>query len=82
MKPLKAAGHYVTLAEFTKNGDLTLKQYIFKVIVKKQENKLVKLSEGILCPVHRKRDRTRCNNYRRISLLDITYTIFAILLYN
>ena len=39
-------------------------------------------SEEILCPVYKKGDRKQCNNYRGVSLLNITYNIFAILIYN
>jgi len=58
----------------------------------KQEKAPCEWSERILCPLHRKGDRTQCSNYRGISLLNIAYRgisllniaykIFAILLYN
>ena len=48
----------------------------------KQEKIPCEWSEGILCPTYNKEDRKQCNIYRRISLLNITYKIFAILLYN
>ena len=84
MKPNKAAEPDEILPEFIKNGGLTLKQTIYKLIVKiwRQEKIPCEWSEGILCPIYKKRDRKQCNNYRGISLLNITYKIFAILLYN
>ena len=72
------------LPEFIKNGGLTLKQKIHQLVVKiwKQEKIPREWSEGILYPIYKKGDRNQCNNYRGISLLNITYNILAILLCN
>ena len=75
MKPNKAAGHDEILPEFITNRGLTLKQNA-------SFNNEMRKQEGILCPIYKKGDRKQCNNYRGISLLNITYNIFAILLYN
>ena len=79
----KAAGPDEILLEFIKNGGLTLKQKIHQLIMKilKQEKIPREWSEGILCPAYKKGDRKQCNNYRGISLLNIMYNIFAVLLY-
>jgi hypothetical protein len=84
MKPNKAAGPDEILQKFIKNGGLILKQKIHQLMVKiwKQGKIPCEWSKGILCPVYKKGDRKHCNNYRGISLLNITYKIFGILLYN
>ena len=48
----------------------------------KQEKIPYEWSEGILCPIYKIGDRNQYNNYRGIYLLNITYKIFAILLYS
>jgi hypothetical protein len=80
----KAAGPDDILTEFVKNGGSPLKQKIYQLRVKiwKQEKIPSEWTEGILCPIYKKGDRKQCNNYRGISLLNITYKIFAVLLYN
>ena len=48
----------------------------------KREKMSCELSGGMLCPVHKKGDRKQCNNNGGISLLNITYKKFTILLCN
>ena len=81
MKPNKAADPDEILPEFIKNGGLILQHKIHQLIVKiwKQEKVPCEWSEGVLCPIYKKKeDRKQCNNYRGISLLNITYRIFVI----
>jgi len=84
IKSNKAADPGEILLEYMKNGGLTLKQKIHQLIMKiwKHEKIPCEWSEGILCPIYKKGGRKQCNNYRGISLLNITYNIFALLLYN
>ena len=84
MKSNKAAGPDEILPEFIKNGGLILKQKLHQLILKiwKQAKMPCEWSEEILIPIYKKGDKKQCKNHRGISLLNITYIIFAILLYN
>jgi hypothetical protein len=82
LKLNKTAGSDNTPPELLKHGGRTLKQKLNKLILTICNNEQVpqQLSEGIICPVYKKGDRLNCNNYRPITLLNIAYKIFAILL--
>jgi hypothetical protein len=84
LKPNKAAGPDKILLKFIKNGCLTLKQKIYQLIMKirKQEKIPSEWLGEILSPIYKNDNRKQCSDYRGISLLNITYKIFAILLYN
>jgi hypothetical protein len=65
--------------ELIKFGGRTPKQRIHKLILKEIP---AQWAEGIIAPIHRKSDKLVCHNYRPITLLNISYKIFAILLNN
>jgi hypothetical protein len=82
LKLNKAAGFDNISPEMLKHGGRTLKQKLNKltIIIWNNEQVPQQRNEGIICPVYKKGDRLNCNNYRPITLLNIAYKIFAILL--
>ena len=84
LKLNKAAGSDSIPPELFKYGGGTPKQKLHKLILMIQNNKKLsqQWNEGIICPVYKKGDRLNCNNCRPITLLNIAYKIFAILLNN
>ena len=78
----KAAGSDNIPSELLEHGGGTLKQKLYKLILMIWNNEQLppQWNEGIICPVYKKGDRLNCNNYRPITLLNIAYIMFSILL--
>jgi sorting nexin-29 len=83
LKTHKAAGSDNMPAELIKQGGIELKRRIHKLIMKiwKEETLPTEWTEGIICPTYKK-DRMICSNYRPITVLNVAYKIFTILINN
>jgi len=81
-KSNKAGGTDNIIPQLTKQGGRTLKQRIYKLIliIWEKEQLPNQWKEGIICPLYKKGDRLDCMNYRPITLLNVAYKIFAIIL--
>jgi len=84
LKTHKAAGSDNISAELIKAGGTAVKQRIHKLIVRIWEEETLpsEWTEGIICPTYKKGDRMLCSNYRPITLLNVVYKIFTILIHN
>jgi len=82
LKLNKGAGSDNICPELLKHEGRTLKQKLHKLILIIWNNKQLpqQWNEEFICPVYKKGDRLNCDNYRPITLLNIDYKIFAILL--
>jgi len=82
LKSNKAGGTNNIIPELIKQGGRTLKQRIHKLItmICEEEQLHNQWNEGIICLVCKKGDRLDCTNYRPITLLNVAYKIFAIIL--
>jgi hypothetical protein len=78
----RAAGSDNIPAELFEYGGRTLKQKLYKFfqMIWNDEQLPQQWNERIICPVYKKGNRLNCNNYRPITLLNIAYKIFSILL--
>jgi len=84
LKSNRAPGPDNITAELIKNGGHTLKRRIYKLILNIWNCEQIpeEWHKGVICPIFKKGDRKECNNHRPITLLNVVYKIFAILLYN
>ena len=66
-------------AEFIKAGGSTIRYAIHKLIIAiwNEAELPGEWKESIIVPIHKKGDKTDCNNYRDISLLPTTYKILS-----
>ena len=61
-----------------------MKQRIHKLIrrIWEEETLPSEWTEGIICPIYKMGDRMLCSNYTPITLLNVVYTIFTIVIHN
>ena len=84
LKIHKAAGSDNIPAELIKQSGTELKTRIHRLIMKIWEEETVQTewTEGIICPMYKKRARMICSTYRPITLLNVVYKMFSILINN
>jgi len=79
LKSHKSPGIDQIPAELIKAGGRTICLEIHKLITSiwKKEELPEEWKESIIVPIHKKGDKTDCNNYRGISILPTTYKILS-----
>ena len=79
LKSHKSPGIDQIPAELIKERGRTICYQIHKLIVSilNKEELPEEWKESIIVPIHKKGDKTDCNNYRGISLLPTTYKILS-----
>ena len=80
----KAPGTDNIPAELVKHGGYMLKYRMYNLIllIWSKEQLPMEWLQGIICPIYKKGERTICSNYRPITILNIAYKIFTIILNN
>jgi hypothetical protein len=84
LKINKAAVADSIAVELLKNGGPNLVDALHSVIQQAWTSETLPRSwtEGVLCLVYKKGDKLDCKNYRGICLLNVTYKVFAKILYD
>jgi hypothetical protein len=84
LKKYKSPGSDQIPAELIQAGDEILLSAIHKLInsVWNKEELPDQWKESIIVPVHKKGDKTDCNNYHGISLLSTSYNILSNILFS
>jgi hypothetical protein len=79
LKNYKSPGNDLIPAQLIQAGDETLMSMIHNVInsIWNKEDLPGQWTESVIVPVHKKGDKTDCNNYRGISLLSTSYEILS-----
>jgi len=84
VKRNKAPGTNNIPAELVKYGGYILKYGMYNLIllIWSKEQLPMEWLQGIIRPIYKKGEKTICSNYRPITLLNIAYKIFTIILNN
>lgn len=79
LKNNKAPGEDGISSEMLKYSGKEMRQCIYKLLVRiwEMEEMPQEWNEAIICPLHKKGDKTNCGNFRGISLLNVTYKVFT-----
>jgi hypothetical protein len=79
LKLNRAPGDDCINAELRKNGGKHLWKCIFDLILEIWNKEVMPADwkTAVICPIHKKGSKLKCNNYRGISLLNVTYKIFT-----